>query len=155
MSAPCSPGEVISVRASRSVATVTIAPRSWAAAISPVASVTRPEAPGSWRTRPLIGPAGSPWVRSATSIRKPSAWARPRTTASDCGNSSASRTVRPPAACLSLLARRISSTASITAVASSSRDALAISRPVRSSTTVWKFSRASSRPWEISGWYGV
>jgi hypothetical protein len=20
---------------------------------------------------------------------------------------------------------------------------------------VWKFSRASSRPWEISGWYGV
>ena len=27
--------------------------------------------------------------------------------------------------------------------------------PVRSLTMVWKFRSASSRPWEISGWYGV
>ena len=34
-------------------------------------------------------------------------------------------------------------------------DALAVSRPVSSDTMVWKFSSASSRPCEISGWYGV
>ena len=45
--------------------------------------------------------------------------------------------------------------ASAAAVASSSMDALATGRAVRSSTIVWKFSSASSRPWLISGWYGV
>ena len=45
--------------------------------------------------------------------------------------------------------------ASAAAVASSSRDAFAISRPVRSLIMVWKFSSASSLPCEISGWYGV
>ena len=44
--------------------------------------------------------------------------------------------------------------ASAAAVASSSSEALARSMPVRSVTMVWKFSSASSRPWEISGWYG-
>ena len=44
--------------------------------------------------------------------------------------------------------------ASATAVASSSIDAPATGRPVRSSTIVWKLSSASSRPWLISGWYG-
>ena len=42
--------------------------------------------------------------------------------------------------------------ASAAAVASSSREALAIGSPVRSATMVWKFSSASSRPCEISGW---
>ena len=51
--------------------------------------------------------------------------------------------------------RRISVTASATAVLSSSSDAFAVSRPVRSVTIVWKLRRASSRPWLISGWYGV
>ena len=32
---------------------------------------------------------------------------------------------------------------------------MAIGSPTKSWTMVWKFSRASSRPWEISGWYGV
>ena len=41
--------------------------------------------------------------------------------------------------------------ASAAAVASSSSDALAISRPVRSATIVWKFNKASRRPWLISG----
>src|SRR5256884_7897634 len=45
--------------------------------------------------------------------------------------------------------------ASAAAVASSSREALAIGSAVRSATIVWKLSRASSRPCAISGWYGV
>jgi hypothetical protein len=45
--------------------------------------------------------------------------------------------------------------ASAAAVPSSSSEALAVGSRVRSDTTVWKFSSASSRPWEISGWYGV
>ena len=45
--------------------------------------------------------------------------------------------------------------ASAAAVASSSSDAFAIGRPVRSATIVWKLSSASSRPCEISAWYGV
>ena len=45
--------------------------------------------------------------------------------------------------------------ASAAAVASSSIDAFAISQPVRSATMVWKVSSISSRPWLISGWYGV
>ena len=49
----------------------------------------------------------------------------------------------------------MSATASATAVASSRSDALAMSRPVRSVTIVWKLSSASSRPCAISGWYGV
>ena len=44
--------------------------------------------------------------------------------------------------------------ASAAAVASSSIEALARSRPVRSATIVWKLRSASSRPWLISGWYG-
>jgi hypothetical protein len=46
-------------------------------------------------------------------------------------------------------------TASATAVASSSSDAFATGSAVRSAMTVWKLRSASSRPWEISGWYGV
>ena len=53
------------------------------------------------------------------------------------------------------LARRTSVIASAAAVPSSSSDAFAVDSPVRSLTMVWKFSSASSRPWLISGWYGV
>ena len=42
--------------------------------------------------------------------------------------------------------------ASAAAVASSSSEALARGRPVRSATIVWKLSSASRRPWEISAW---
>ena len=45
--------------------------------------------------------------------------------------------------------------ASAAAVASSSSEAPEVGRPVRSATMVWKLSSASSRPCEISGWYGV
>jgi hypothetical protein len=51
-----------------------------------------------------------------------------------------------------LSARRSTIIASAAAVPSSSSEALAVLRPARSATAVWKFSSASSRPWEISGW---
>ena len=78
--------------------------------------------------------------------------ARVRMTAMVCGNVSASTTNLLD---LDFAVRLISVIASAAAVASSSMDALAISSAVRSATAVWKFSSASSRPWEISGWYGV
>ena len=49
----------------------------------------------------------------------------------------------------------MSAMASAAAVASSSSEAFATGNAVRSSITVWKLSSASSRPWLISGWYGV
>ena len=82
----------------------------------------------------------------------PIARARVRTTSIVCGSASASTTNGPVAF---LFARRTSVIASAEAVASSSSEAPAVGSPVRSATTVWKFSSASSRPWLISGWYGV
>jgi hypothetical protein len=78
--------------------------------------------------------------------------ARVRTTSIVCGSASASTTKGPDAL---RLARRTRVIASAAAVASSSSDAFAVASPVRSPTMVWKFSSASSRPCEISGWYGV
>ena len=82
----------------------------------------------------------------------PNGAARVASTAAVCrytSASTASRLDEPRAA------RCISVIASAAAVPSSSIDALATSSPVRSATMVWKFSSASSRPWLISGWYGV
>jgi hypothetical protein len=81
----------------------------------------------------------------------PSGSALVASTARVCGRQPASaRKIRPfPAA------RRASVIASAAADASSSSDAPATGSPVRSATMVWKFSSASSRPCEISGWYGV
>ena len=67
----------------------------------------------------------------------------------------ASRRRRRTADAACLVERRISVIASAAAVDSSSIDALAMSMPVRSVTIVWKLRSASSRPWLISGWYGV
>jgi len=81
----------------------------------------------------------------------PSGSARVRRTASVCGRQSASaRNTCPP-----LVARRVSVIASAAALASSSIDAPAHGSAVRSAIMVWKFSSASRRPCEISGWYGV
>ena len=82
----------------------------------------------------------------------PIASARVRTTSMVCGSASASTTKGPAAL---RLARRTRVIASAAAVPSSSSEALAVGRPVRSPITVWKLISASSRPWEISGWYGV
>ena len=87
----------------------------------------------------------------------PSGCARVRTTSMVCGwhvsetrNVSAglSAAAAGATACTMVIA-------SAAAVASSSSDALAIGSPVRSAIIVWKFSSASSRPCEISAWYGV
>ena len=51
--------------------------------------------------------------------------------------------------------RKAIAIASAHAVASSSNDAFATSKPVKSQTSVWKISRTSSLPWLISDWYGV
>ncbi len=82
----------------------------------------------------------------------PTAFARDSSSASVCGSASASTTKRFEA---DFDARRVSSMPSTTAVDSSSIDAFAMSSPVRSETIVWKLMSASSRPWLISGWYGV
>ena len=78
----------------------------------------------------------------------PSGMARVRTTSRVCGSTSASTTNVSPLRA----ARCASAIASAAAVASSSMDAPATARPVRSSTIVWKLISASSRPWLISGW---
>ncbi len=82
----------------------------------------------------------------------PSGSARVRSTSRVCGRVSASTTNR---VLLDRPARRSIVMASAAAVASSSRDAFATGRPVRSDTAVWNANSASSRPWLISGWYGV
>ena len=78
--------------------------------------------------------------------------ARVRSTAIVCGWVSWWTTNRSEPA---LLSRRAIAIASAAAVPSSSSEALATGSPVSSLTIVWKLSSASSRPWLISGWYGV
>ena len=75
--------------------------------------------------------------------------ARVRSTAIVCGSTSASTR---NAALLVLALRLHIAIASAAAVASSSRLAPEVGKPVRSETIVWKLSSASSRPWLISGW---
>ncbi len=148
MSAPNSPGVFSRVSASRSAATTTCAPRSWAASTTGARSRTAPDAPGYCTSTPNTSPSGRGWAKSCSTTRRPSGTARVRTTSSVCGNASTStRKVSP-----FFTARWASAMASAAAVDSSSIDAPATGRPVRSSTIVWKFSNASSRPWLISGW---
>ena len=151
MSAPWEAGSFSSVSARRSAAKVTSAPRSFAPAIAASNERIAPVVPGWATTMPKTSSPTRPWDRSSTRTEKSIARARTRTIAIDCGCSSESRTTVVPF----LEARRMRRTASATAVASSSRDAFAMSRPVRSCTAVWKLRRASRRPWLISGWYGV
>ena len=93
------------------------------------------------------------WATSETTSRMPSGAARVSSTARTCGKTRSETTnVR---ACGRRCTRRSSVIASAAAVASSSSDAFAISMPVRSATIVWKLRSDSSRPWAISGWYGV
>ena len=163
MSAPREPGEVTSTWASRSAATVTSAPASFAAEIRPLRSRIRPVDPGLETTTPTSGvsPAAAAKSAAVASLKSTTltgmsaASARASVTVMDCWWREESSSTTPPCLAALVLPRAMSCTASATAVASSSRDAPAIGRPVRSCTMVWKFSRASRRPWEISGWYGV
>ncbi len=158
MSAPHSPGGASSASASRSVAAVTSAPASCAALQSARKSRTAPSVAGYWTTHPTTRcPSPVPAKRnsegSCTRTVTPLASARVCTTAIVCGWHCAStrKTGRSPCFTTAM----VSAIASAAAVASSSSDALAIDSAVRSLTIVWKLSSASSRPWAISGWYGV
>ena len=151
-SAPHSPGGVSSTSASRSVATATSVPCACRVATSSRSSRITPVVPGYCSNTPntpsvdMFGSGGP----TTTSI--PSGSARVRTTSMVCGWQPAStKNVSPPLA----FTRRSMVIASAAAVASSSSDTLARSMAVRSLTMVWKFRSASSRPCEISGWYGV
>ncbi len=88
----------------------------------------------------------------ATRTSMPSGAARVRTTSIVCGSTSAATANTREADFVARWQRVIASAA---AVASSSIDALAMSSAARSVIMVWKLSSASSRPCEISGWYGV
>ena len=116
-------------------------------------SQIRPEAPGYCTNTPNRSSGSvSPPARSRSTSSIPSADARVARSALVCGSASASTTNVWDAA---LDPRRASSIPSATAEDSSSMDAFAVSRPVRSDTMVWKLISASRRPCEISGWYGV
>ncbi len=153
MSAPKAPGGSSMVSARRSVATTVRAPAAWTFSTRGRHSRIRPRVSGYWTMTPEtsfeICTCGSP--RSRTSRRMPAARARVSITASVCGWSqrSARKVVRP------LPERWHIAIASAAAVASSRSEAPATGRPVMSPTMVWKLSRISSRPCEISDWYGV
>jgi len=121
----------------------TSAPRSCASDTSADQSVSPPLAPGNWAMTPKKSPSGNPLRRSAVTISMPSGSARVASTAAVWANTSTSTANRLEvpftALCISVIA-------SAAEVPSSSIDALATSRPVRSATMVWKFSSASNRP---------
>ena len=75
------------------------------------------------------------------------------TTALVCGWTCSS--IKKTASSLIFDDRRARVIASAAAVDSSSIDAFEISKPVSSQTIVWNVKRASKRPCDISGWYGV
>ena len=143
-------GGLSSVSASRSVATIVNAPAAWAAANKASKSCSEPVVSGYCTSTPKqwlsIGKVR--WSPTTTSM--PSGCARVRTMSIVCGwHFSETKNVRWAEASPSLSRWHII-IASAAAVPSSSIEALAISRPVISVTSVWKFSSASSRPWEIS-----
>ncbi len=150
MSAPHSPGGVSRVSASRSVAAVTRAPAACARSASERKSRTAPSVAGYCTSAPITPGSKLNVSGSATTTRMPRASARVCTTAIVCGWQYSS--TRYTGSRVTLLTASVRLIASAAAVASSSSEALATSSPVRSDTTVWKLSSASSRPWEISAW---
>ena len=153
-SAPISPGGVISVSASRSAPTATSAPRSWPAATSAVQSTTVPPRAGQLRDHAeelAVGQAGAQVglddldAERLGAGREHGGGLREQVGVDD--EAAVDVALCPRGAAASSPRRR--------RCASSSIDALATSMPVRSATMVWKLSSASSRPWLISGWYGV
>ena len=98
-------------------------------------------APNTWSGMSVAGSPTTTWM--------PKGSARVATTAMVCGWQSesmknTSESLEPPRWAIAM--------ASAAAVPSSSSDAPASGRPVRSLTIVWKLSSASRRPCEISGW---
>ena len=97
----------------------------------------------------MVSSSGVKSRQSPTSTSMPMGSARVCTTAMVWGwhRSDTKKRLRSP---FTLPARRLM--ASAAAVPSSRREALPMSRPVRSMHMVWKFSSASRRPWAISAW---
>ncbi len=150
MSAPSWPGGTPSTHASRSVATTTRPPASWICSITGRQSGTSPVEVGRLRRAPKHPAETS--STSPTTSSMPTGSARVASTAIVWGWVSWWTTNRRDSL---RVRRRAIVIASAAAVASSSSEALVIGSPVSSLTIVWKSSSASSRPWLISGWYGV
>jgi hypothetical protein len=153
MSASHSPGGTSSVSASRSAATMSAASHWCAWPASGRRSCTWPVVAGYCASTPKNSPltirCGSVSDTVLTFTSMPSGAARVLMTSMVCGwQSPDTRNTL-----LLLLTLRLASVmASAAAVASSSIEALAMAMPVRSHTIVWKLSRASMRPCEISAW---
>ncbi len=126
-------------------------PAAWISFTSSRSSRTVPSAAGYCSTTANAPDFAASRADPATTSN-PSGAQRVRTTSAVCANTSSATKTRS----LFVFAMRWHSvTASAAAVASSSIDAFAIAMPVRSVSIVWKLTSASSRPCEISGWYGV
>ena len=108
-----------------------------------------PELPGYCSSAPNTAAGSRSFERIADFDAQPSGSARVRTTAIVCGWHSAST---KNAFVCDFATRRAIAMASAAAVASSSNEAFAMSSEQSSQIIVWKFNRASSRPWLISGW---
>ncbi|MNH32091.1 hypothetical protein D3C79_925100 [compost metagenome] len=119
----------------------------WTAAIRARRSVTFPVVPGNWNMAPNTSSLTA-WAAGPTLTSKPKCTARSLTTSITWGCTSSATKKRLD---LDLAMRLASAMASAAAVASSSREALARSMPVRSRVSCWKLSSASRRPWASSG----
>jgi hypothetical protein len=148
MSAPIAPADFTSIAASGSTPIDRRAPPACRAAASAEKSRSRPSVSGHCTCAPNTVDASNA-AASATTTSMPIQVARVRMTAMTCGWTEASTRKRFEAW---RDARRSTPSASAAAVASSSSDALAIGRPVRSTTICWKFSSDSRRPCATSAW---
>ena len=135
-----------------SAATHAIAFLSCTSAIRPCTSTTSPVVLGYWKSAPKIS-----WFTASaagpTTTSKPNCSARVDTTSIVCVCTSSA--IKKIFAFFAFATRLASAIASAAAVDSSSNDADARSRPVKSIESVWKLSSDSKRPCAISGWYGV
>ena len=117
-------------------------------AIRSVMSTTSPDVVGYWNNAPKMS-----WFTASsalpTIISKPNCSARVVTTSIVCVCTSSA--IKKALAFLAFDTRFARPIASAAAVDSSSNDALAKSRPVKSRVIVWKFNNDSKRPCAISG----
>ncbi len=141
----------MSVSAIRSLATATSRPAAWAFSMIGRRSAIAPRSSGYCSSKPNACSIGK-LDGSPISSRMPSGSARPRRTSIVCGKqrSETRNTLSCPAGAFFVCSRWNIVMASAAAVPSSSSDAVAMSIPVRSFTTVWKLRSDSSRPCAIS-----
>ncbi len=148
-SAPSLPGAFNSINDIISAATQASAFLSCTAAIRSVKSTTSPLVVGYWNKAPKMSWLAASWAGPMI-MSKPNCSARVLTTSMVCTCTSSA--IKKLFAFFALATRLASAMASAAAVASSSKEALAKSRPVKSIDIVWKFNSDSKRPCAISGW---